>query len=569
MKSMFRQWRDCNRACAIWVCLLLVACQPTESRIKLANLADEHTVVQPAPPPSVAGKILLAEELLNDNQPERALNLYLRAANQSTRPEVAQRAAFLARQLGSVQQSQEALARWMRLAPDDISVHEASFIAAIETGQIANAEQELDTVFRLDPDYQGHWLASFWGGLEPTQQTSLAALLARVAARHGNDSLAIVVSELKNREQSDSGSDWLALWIDRYGLRSEVALYNAQLRLPDRQQAIDQLQRYADHLNDPASLSQLARWLGSEGQSDQARELLTRTIELDPNRHQDVLTLALLLMQTEELTEAEAHLKSLLAHERFRANAYYHLGEIAVTQESHQLAIERFLRVDQGELIVEARKQLAKLAVLTEQTEQAHRWFAEARLLFEPFRQQLLLAEAQFQTSQGDAENAIPILTEALGDQPTDRQLLYTRALAFESIGDIAAAEADLRTILAQNPEDPDTLNALGYTLADRTDRFVEALELITKALEKKPDSAAILDSMGWVLYKLGRIEEAIDYLEQAWSIVKDHEIAAHYGEALWMLGRRKEAMQIWQEGYESNPESDKIRTTIQRLTDT
>ena len=136
-----------------------------------------------------------------------------------------------------------------------------------------------------------------------------------------------------------------------------------------------------------------------------------------------------------------------------------------------------------------------------------------------------------------------------------------------EQLGDIDGAEIDLRKILDLKPNDPDAMNALGYTLADRTDRYQEALVLIEKALEQKPESAAILDSMGWVLLKLGRFEDAEPYFIKAWEKSKDHEIAAHYGELLWLLGRQQEAREIWEVGYESNPESDKIRATIQRLT--
>lgn len=564
---MFAQWPDCNRACAIWVCLLLAACQPVARTSAVAPLG-QVTPVDSRVPASPAGKILLAEELLLNNHLHAGLALYLEAAEQSQQPEVAQRAAFIARQVGSPEQNQQALARWLILAPDDLSVHEASFISATEQDRFDEAETELGTILRLNPEYTGHWLASFWAGLPDQSQTQFSALLTRVAAKHNNASLAIVVTEIKNRELQGSGTDWIDAWIASHSLDSSVALYRAQLFLPNRKRAMAQLESYPNYQSDAGILSQLGRWYGSEGDADRAREFLQKAVQIDPSRHQDTLTLALLLIQNEEFADAERRLKALLANERFRPNAYYHLGEIALTLEENQLAIDRFLRVEQGELIVEARKQLAQLAVATGQPMQADRWFAEARLLFEPFQQQLMLAEAQFRSSRGEAGAAIPILTEALAREPNDRQILYTRALAYESIGDIPAAEADLRAILKVDPEDPDALNALGYTLADRTDRFDEALILIEKALRKKPNSAAILDSMGWVLFKLGRVAESVPYFEKAWAIVQDHEIAAHYGEVLWTLGRKHEAQQIWQQGYESTPESDKIRSTIQRLTD-
>ena len=158
------------------------------------------------------------------------------------------------------------------------------------------------------------------------------------------------------------------------------------------------------------------------------------------------------------------------------------------------------------------------------------------------------------------------MLTEELSQDPDSIEILYTRALAFEQIDNIDGTEKDLRRILELKPNDPDALNALGYTLADRTDRYEEALGLIKAALQQKPESAAILDSMGWVLLKLGQLENAESYFTKAWDKSQDHEIAAHYGELLWRLGRPKDAREIWRIGYESNPESDKIRRTMKRL---
>ncbi len=294
--------------------------------------------------------------------------------------------------------------------------------------------------------------------------------------------------------------------------------------------------------------------------------LIEAAVSKESRRGQDQLTWALLLMQAERLDEAEPVLKTLLGREEFRANAYYHLGEIAKAQGETELAIDRFLRVEQSELIIDARRQLALLALEQHDPEQANRWFAEARLLFPSFAQDLLVAEAQFSLAHDAPEQAVVIANEALTNDPNDRQLLYIRALANEQMDRITDTEIDLRRILEANPEDADALNALGYTLADRTDRHEEAYALIRQALDHAPEAPHILDSMGWVLYKLGRLNEAVPYLEKAWSLMPDHEIAAHLGEVLWALGRTKEAEKIWQAGYELTPESDIITATMSRL---
>ena len=552
------------------VCLTLAGCQPPGTLITEAPDSESisTTVVEPKRAiQTPAGLILLAEAELALGNTDAALTLYLKASQQSMNTEVTERAAFLARQVGSDQQIEEALERWSLVDPHSRGALEASLIFAAEKSRLEILETSLTRLLTLEPEYRAHWFASFWAGLPADQQNDFLNVLTRVANQFNNGSLAMVVSEAKNRMDVPSGTDWLDLWLATNEPSANVVLFRARLELPDRDAAIQFVDQFPDVASDLNIRAQLARWHGLEGNDEQALRLLSGVIDDDPSRYQDLLTLSLLEMQSDNYDDAESRLKSLLASEQYRSNAYYHLGEVAVQKEQIDLAIDRFLRVERGELVIEARKKLANLAVQKNNPEQAQRWFAEARLLFPDLKHQLYLAEAQFQTANNMASSAIPVLTEALSKEPESVEILYTRALAFEQVGNIDGAETDLRKILDLKPNDPDAMNALGYTLADRTDRYQEAYFLIEKALEQKPESAAILDSMGWVLLKLGRLDEAEPHFEKAWERSKDHEIAAHYGELLWLLGRQQDAREIWDLGYESNPESDKIRDTIQRLT--
>ncbi len=552
------------------VLLTFAGCQPAGTLISKDPTSNSNETIVERPHRDIqtpSGLILLAEAELTRGNTEAALTLYLKASQQSANIEVAERAAFLARQVGSDQQIEDALTRWSLVDPESRGALEASLIFAAEKSRLEALESSLTQLLTLEPEYRAHWFASFWAGLSSEQQNDFLNVLTRVASRFDNGSLAMVVTEAKNRTDARSGTEWLDLWLSSNQPTANVVLFRARLELPDRPAAIRFIDQFPEVASDLNIRAQLARWHGLEGDNDKALSILRAVINEDQTRYQDLLTLGLIEMQSDNFDAAEARLKSLLASEQYRSNAYYHLGEVAVRRNQIDLAIDRFLRVERGELVVEARKQLANLAMGQNNPDQAHRWFSEARLLFPEFKHQLYLAEAQFQTANNMASNAIPVLTEALSREPESIEILYTRALAFEQLGDIDGAEIDLRKILDLKPNDPDAMNALGYTLADRTDRYQEALVLIEKALEQKPESAAILDSMGWVLLKLGRFEDAEPYFIKAWEKSKDHEIAAHYGELLWLLGRQQEAREIWEVGYESNPESDKIRATIQRLT--
>jgi Flp pilus assembly protein TadD len=130
----------------------------------------------------------------------------------------------------------------------------------------------------------------------------------------------------------------------------------------------------------------------------------------------------------------------------------------------------------------------------------------------------------------------------------------------------IEIAEYDLRIVLADEPDNAAALNALGYTLADQTDRYEEAETLIRRAYELQPNDPSITDSMGWVAYRLGRLEESANYLRQAWSMDKNPEIAAHLGEVLWAMGEEDQAREIWREGLTIDSEHELLADTLRRM---
>jgi tetratricopeptide (TPR) repeat protein len=185
----------------------------------------------------------------------------------------------------------------------------------------------------------------------------------------------------------------------------------------------------------------------------------------------------------------------------------------------------------------------------------------------EPGQQKRLYqVEAELLQRADMQEEAMSVLSVALELFRGDFDLLYARALLAERMNRLDITESDLRQILASEPDHVDALNALGYTLADRTDRYREAYDYIHRALELHPDNNAILDSMGWVLYRLGNYEEAIHYLRRSLAIKHDHEVAAHLGEVLWVSGARDEAMAVWQRALELSPDDELLRATMQRF---
>jgi tetratricopeptide (TPR) repeat protein len=162
--------------------------------------------------------------------------------------------------------------------------------------------------------------------------------------------------------------------------------------------------------------------------------------------------------------------------------------------------------------------------------------------------------------------DAMDVYGTALDIVPGNTDLLYARALAAEKVGRIDILEEDLKAILVTEPNNAHALNALGFTLADQTDRYEEAYDYLKRAIEIMPDDPAIIDSYGWINYRLGNYEEAIRLLRNALSRFNDGEIAAHLGEVLWVSGNREEAKIVWQKALKKSPDDSLLQEIMDRF---
>ncbi|MGV3593277.1 MAG: tetratricopeptide repeat protein, partial [Gammaproteobacteria bacterium] len=178
----------------------------------------------------------------------------------------------------------------------------------------------------------------------------------------------------------------------------------------------------------------------------------------------------------------------------------------------------------------------------------------------------LLTMEANLLMDADRNDDAAALLDSSIAAFPDDIQLLFLRSVLSTERNDLALMEQDLRKIIELDPTSPIAYNSLGYTLADRTDRIEEAYELIQRAAELSPDDPAVIDSLGWVQYRLGMLAEARENLTRAYELFPDHEVAAHLGEVLWVLGERNEATRVWRNALQMEPNSSPIRNTVQRL---
>lgn len=244
------------------------------------------------------------------------------------------------------------------------------------------------------------------------------------------------------------------------------------------------------------------------------------------------------------------------------------LGQVAEFLKRPQEALQWYRSVPGGEQRWQARLRMANVQHTLGHREAAYRALraleAEADA-DDDARRDAYLLEADLRRQDDDDAGELDAFARGLAAFADDDALLYARALAWERHDDIARAEADFRRILVAQPDNVATLNALGYTLADRTGRFAEALELIDRARVAEPDNPAIIDSYGWVLYRLGRVQDALPQLRRAYILQKDPEIAAHLGEVLWVSGDRAEARRYFEEARKLDPDNRALQRALRK----
>ncbi len=312
---------------------------------------------------------------------------------------------------------------------------------------------------------------------------------------------------------------------------------------------------------------QYARFLFLEKQYPEARAEFQKLLAEFPDNVDVVFSVAVLSMQLEDWPLAEANLKRLLELPvRDRNTVLLYLGQVAEAQKHYDEAL-RWLRQVGGEQAFRAQIQQAQVLAKRGDVAAARQLLQKADATRNEQRVQLILAEAQILRDANQAQEAFLVVERGLDRLPENPDLLYDYAMLAEKLDRIDIMESSLRKVIRIKPDHAHAYNALGYTFADRNQRLAEARELIEKALALEPDNPMILDSMGWVLYRQGDLQGALKYLERAYRLGrKDPEIAAHLGEVLWVLGRRKEAEAVWAEAAARAPGHDVLLKTVQRL---
>ncbi|MGF1644713.1 MAG: tetratricopeptide repeat protein [Thiotrichales bacterium] len=511
---------------------------------------------------------LLAGEIAGvTGQLEQAIEHYGNASALSNDPAVAARTARIALYAKDYPLALQVTERWLDLEPDNIEARQAVGLLLVRLDRPEAAVEHLVKVIEHGP--KDHEIAFTQLGLLFGQDTVTAAelkVMQLLRERYADVPRAHrVYAELAATTDEKAG----ALAAAEEALRLAPGdvptrvLRNRLMATSDKaDEAIADMEQLVREKPDDEGLrTSYARLLVQAGRYDKALVAFEKMLADFPDNPDLEYSVALLLLEQKQNAQARERLEKLLESARYSNEAAYYLGRIAQDETRYDQAIGWYMRVREGDYVIESQTRVADMLAKLGQIDKAREHLAGLREQVddEALLVRLYLAEGQLLRDAERAQEAYDWYSAALQRYAENPDLLYARALTAEKIERLDLLERDLLAIIAQDPENATALNALGYTLADRTTRYDEALAYIEKALALRPDDPAILDSMGWVKYRLKDYESAERYLRQAYAKLQDAEIAAHLGEVLLMRGETNQARELVTNALQQAPEDERL----------
>jgi tetratricopeptide (TPR) repeat protein len=518
--------------------------------------------------------ILVGEIAGQRGQIDTALESLGRAAQKTRDPRLAERTTRAAVYAKRYEDALLYAQLWVELRPKSQEAHESIASILMELRRPSQAALHFDSMLAIAADEKSQERAyRRVAAVLGRQQDRVAAVkVMRTLVdkdkenAHAHFALAYLAVRTDDLDVAvESATETLRLKPDW----DEAALFKAGILVSQKDNVKAQAfyEKYlADHRDSVKVRLNYARYLVDIKQWEKARSQFLQVLKDSPEDADALYAVGLLSLQTHRLDDAAKYLEAALKLRPENQQTRIYLGQVAEERKDYVEAARWYSEVILGEHYFEAQTRLAVVIARQGDLEGARQRLHEIETRSDEQRAHLYLAEEQVLREAKRYEEALAVLDGALDAIPADKDLLYARALIEEKLGLVELTERDLRLVLQQEPENAQALNALGYTLADRTERYDEALELIQRALTLKPDDPFILDSMGWVQYRLGNNEESIKYLKQALSIRNDAEISAHLGEVLWVVGDRQQARTVWDEALENTPDSDMLRGVIRKF---
>ena len=515
-------------------------------------------------------ELLVAELAGQQGQFDLALNNYIKQARLNRDPAIAERATRVAQYLRNVEGITEAAGLWIETDPENAEPYQISASILLHQKRYEEAMPLVERALEFD---RPRMLAVIRGQIPEMPNEVISGyinLFTQLLDKEPNQTDVLVTQGLLYKQQKnlDAALDAYetALAIDA---RSADAIAQKAELLRLRGQFTQALQTLAPALKsqpDNQSLMILnTQLLFQSGQIEKGVAQAQEILAINNKDYQLKFYLALLLLENNRGDDAQILLNELLEQNSNDTRPYFYLGTIAQQKGQIDRAIDHYLKVDDPATTFQAIGRVSALLDSPEDRERLTGIIGDLRKTRPDLASQLYTMEAEWLNLHNFTDDALVVLEEALTRYSDDVNLLYTRAMMLESI-DFARAEEDLRKILEIEPDSSLAMNALGYTLTIHTERYEEAYELIAKALEIRPNDPAIIDSMGWVLFKLQRYEESIQYLQRAYDEIKDGEVIGHLVRAYWANGDKQKARALLDEALAKDPDNSHLQEAAQAI---
>ena len=519
-------------------------------------------------------QLLAAEFAGNTGDLKTATDFYSRAASETSDSRVAARATYIAVYAGDYERGLGLLKRWQELDPADEEIDRMYATAYVKLKQPEQAAEYIQKILDRESDDDRSRALAVKTMLQKETDTETSLAILAVLNQQDENNLHMLALQARYEAQLEHYDAALVL-LDQV-LAKDPALDDVHLiksrilSAQGRQQEATAVmaELLAQQPKNVGIRLQYARMLVEQKDLVGAREQFLILHQQQPENPDVLLSLALLYIDTREMAQAEINLQKLLKLDKKVDVANYYLGRIAQSEDKAKLAISYYLRVTSGDYEFDSRLRIAGLfAQLGREREglQQLEALAESKTEWSD-RVRVYLAQGEILRSLHLYKEGFEMFSRVLIQKPDDPDLLYARAIIAEKVDRIDITETDLLKVLSAEPENVNALNALGYTLADRTGRLEEALDYIRRAAALVPDDPAILDSLGWVSYRLGQMDEALKWLGMAFNKLEDAEIAAHYGEVLWKSNQQEKAREVWTRGRELDAKHPVLIETLKRF---
>ena len=522
----------------------------------------------------VLARVIIAEMAGQRGYNQKALNDYLELARETNDLNIIKRASRIASFLRDVPASIETGNLWLAKEPNSQEALRTLALQMVAMGRYREAMDHLRNLLAQGATIDFRLITN-QTAIDNNAALMIDALIADfeelTALYPANQSLRLGLAHLyQQNTQIEQAYELVRVLAQEMNDNPEVVILEVDLleQMGNTALAEKRLeQALRNNENHKELRFQYGRKLLDEQRYREAHDQFQIIVEQFPEDYDMLYSLALISMEINMLNEAKQYFQRLVENAQRLDDAHYYLGYINVQENNPTEAIGHFINVNSGGNFLQAQRNLAELMIRSGRYPEVKARFQNIRFRNPDYNIPLLTLEANVLLDEGLYSEASTVLNNAVGAFPNNIQLLFLRSVYAQEVNDLLLMEVDLRKIIQLNPTSPVAYNSLGYTLADRTDRFDEAYQLILRAVELAPNDPASIDSLGWVQYRLGLYEEARENLDRAYELFPDHEVAAHLGEVLWVMGDKSAARKVWRKALESQPDSEHIRSTMERLT--